>query len=213
MKRAIAGTLCLLAGLSVAHADPKTINIGVLEDMSGLYADATGKGSVVAAEMAVEDSGLTQKGWTIRILGADHQNKTDLGVAIARKWIDEDNVDMITGLGSSGVALAVIELAKNKNKAALVASAGSSDITGKACSPNTTHWTYDTHALANSTGTVVTKNGGDTWFLVVADYAFGAALDRDVTTAIERAGGKVIGRTRHPLNTADYSSFLLQAQN
>jgi branched-chain amino acid transport system substrate-binding protein len=213
MKRVIAGTLCLLAGLSVAHADPKTINIGVLEDMSGLYADATGKGSVVAAEMAVEDSGLAQKGWTVRILGADHQNKTDLGVAIARKWIDEDNVDMITGLGSSGVALAVIELAKNKNKAALVASAGSSDITGKACSPNTIHWTYDTYALANSTGTVVTKNGGDTWFLVVADYAFGAALDRDVTTAIERAGGKVIGRTRHPLNTADYSSFLLQAQN
>lgn len=200
-------------GATGAGAQTRAIKIGVLEDQSGLYADATGAGSTLAAQMAVEDSGLAAKGWKIEIVAADHQNKPDLGVNIARKWVDEDGVDAITGLGSSGVALAVNQLMKAKNKVALVASGGTSDLTGSACTPNTIHWTYDTYALANSTGTAITKAGGDSWFFITADYAFGAALERDTTAAVEKAGGKVIGHVRHPLNTSDFSSYLLQAQS
>lgn len=204
--------LCALVS-GHAGAGDTSIRIGVLEDQSGLYADATGAGSTLAAQMAVEDSGLLQKGWKIDVIAADHQNKPDIGVTIARKWIDEDSVDTIAGLGNSGVALAVNQLAKTKNKVALIASGGTSDLTGVACTPNTIHWAYDTYALANSTGAAMTKGGGDTWFFVTADYAFGAALERDTTQAVERAGGKIVGRVRHPLNTADFSSFLLQAQS
>ena len=213
MKRLTIVIVAMLAAASAASAQPKSIKIGVLEDQSGLYADATGVGSTLAAQMAVEDSGLLKKGWAIEILAADHQNKPDIGVNIARKWIDEDKVDAITGLGSSGVALAVNQLLKNKNKVALIASGGTSDLTGSACTPNTVHWTYDTYALANSTGTAITKAGGDSWFFITADYAFGSALERDTTAAVDKAGGRVIGRVRHPLNSSDFSSFLLQAQS
>ena len=198
--------------LSAAEAQTRTVTLGVLEDNSGLYADATGAGSTLAAQMAAEDLGLKEKGWKINVVSADHQNKPDIGTNIARKWIDEDKVDAIVGLGSSGVALAVNQLAHAKNNVALVASGGTSDLTGTACTANTVHWTYDTYALANSTGTAITKAGGDTWFFITADYAFGLALERDTTAAVEKAGGKVIGRVRHPLNSSDFSSFLLQAQ-
>lgn len=186
MKRLTIFIAAMLATVSVASAQPKSIKIGVLEDQSGLYADATGVGSTLAAQMAVEDSGLANKGWKIEIVAADHQNKPDIGVNIARKWIDEDKVDAITGLGSSGVALAVNQLLKSKNKVALIASGGTSDLTGIACTPNTVHWTYDTYALANSTGTAITKAGGDSWFFVTADYAFGSALERDTIAAVEK---------------------------
>lgn len=197
---------------SAAGAQSRTVTLGVLEDNSGLYADATGAGSTLAAQMAVEDSGLIEKGWKINIIAADHQNKPDIGTNIARKWIDEDKVDAIVGLGSSGVALAVNQLIHSKNNVALIASAGTSDLTGTACTPNTIHWTYDTYALANSTGTAITRAGGNTWFFITADYAFGLALERDTTAAVEKAGGKVLGHVRHPLNSSDFSSFLLQAQ-
>jgi branched-chain amino acid transport system substrate-binding protein len=192
---------------------PSTLTLGVLEDYSGLYADATGEGSTVATQMAIEDSGLPAKGWKINLISADHLNKPDVGVNIARKWIDEDKVDAIVGLGSSGVALAVNQLIHAKNNVALIASAGTSDLTGKACTANTIHWTYDTYALANSTGTAITRAGGKTWFFITADYAFGLALERDTTAAVEAAGGKVLGHVRHPLSSSDFSSFLLQAQS
>ena len=207
---ALAAASIMLAG--AANAQQPTLTLGVLEDYSGLYADATGEGSAVATQMAVEDSGLPAKGWKINIVAADHLNKPDVGVNIARKWIDEDKVDAIVGLGSSGVALAVNQLVHSKNNVALIASAGTSDLTGKACTANTVQWTYDTYALANSTGTAMTKAGGKTWFFITADYAFGLALERDTTAAVEKAGGKVIGHVRHPLSSSDFSSFLLQAQ-
>jgi branched-chain amino acid transport system substrate-binding protein len=205
--------LGLLFAATTAIAQSKTITIGVLEDQSGLYADATGVGSTLATQMAVEDSGLLQKNWKVNVISADHQNKADIGSAIARKWFDVDNVDVIVGLGSSSVSLAVAQVAKEKNKVAVVTSGATSDLTGSACSPNTVHWTYDTYMLAKSTGTAVTKSGGKTWFFITADYAFGAALERDTTTAVERAGGRVIGGVRHPLNTADFSSYLVRAQS
>jgi branched-chain amino acid transport system substrate-binding protein len=207
---ALAAASIILA--STARAEQPTLTLGVLEDFSGLYADATGEGSTVATQMAVEDSGLLAKGWKINVVSADHLNKPDVGVNIARKWIDEDKVDAIVGLGSSGVALAVNQLIHSKNNVALIASAGTSDLTGKACTANTIQWTYDTYALANSTGTAMTKAGGKTWFLITADYAFGLALERDTTAAVEKAGGKVVGHVRHPLSSSDFSSFLLQAQ-
>jgi branched-chain amino acid transport system substrate-binding protein len=214
MKRMLFVSLIALApSLTATPAlAQKTITIGVLEDMSGLYADATGVGSVLATQMAVEDSGLEKKGWKVNVLAADHQNKADLGTGIARRWFDAEKVDAIVGLGSSSVSLAVSQVAKELNKAAIVTSGGTSDLTGKACNANTIHWTYDTYALAKSTGTAMTRKGGDTWFFIAADYAFGAALQRDTTAAVEKAGGKVIGGVRHPLNTADFSSFLLSAQ-
>ncbi len=159
----------------------------MLEDQSGLYADATGAGSTLAAQMAVEDSGLLQKGWKINVVSADHQNKADIGSSIARRWFDVENVDAIVGLGSSSVSLAVSQVAKDRNKTAVVTSGATSDLTGSACNANTVHWTYDTYALAKSTGTAVTKSGGDTWFFITADYAFGAALERDTTAAVVTA--------------------------
>jgi branched-chain amino acid transport system substrate-binding protein len=206
------GTALALAASTGAFAGDKVVKIGVLNDMSGLYADLAGPGSVIAAQMAIEDSGLTKKGWKIDVISADHQNKPDIGVNIARQWIDVDKVDVLADVPTSSVALAVSNLAHEKNSILLDSGAGSSDLTNKACSPNTIHWTYDTYTLAHGTGTALTKSGGNTWFFLTADYAFGAALERDTTAAVTAAGGKVVGAVKHPLNTADFSSFLLQAQ-
>jgi branched-chain amino acid transport system substrate-binding protein len=206
----------LLAGLSLssaALADDKVVKIGSLSDQSSLYADLGGPGSTLAAQMAVEDSGLTKKGWTIDVIAADHQNKPDIGVGIARRWFDQDKVDVIVDVPNSGVALAVAPVVKEKNGVFLDSGAATSDLTGKACTPNTVHWAYDTYALANGTGKAVVKAGGDTWYFLTADYAFGHALQRDTTAVIEANGGKVVGSVNVPLNTPDFSSFLLQAQS
>jgi branched-chain amino acid transport system substrate-binding protein len=188
------------------------IKIGVLNDMSGLYADLTGPGSVVAARMAVEDFGAAAKGLKVEIVGADHQNKADVGSNVANTWFDVDKVDVIVDVPNSGVALAVSEIARQKNKVFLVSGAAASDLTGPKCNANTIHWTYDTWALANGTGNALVKTGGNTWFFLTADYAFGHALERDTAAVVEKNGGKVLGRVRHPLSTNDFSSFLLQAQ-
>jgi branched-chain amino acid transport system substrate-binding protein len=188
------------------------IKIGVLNDQSSLYADLAGQGSVVAARMAVEDFGADKKGMKVEIVSADHQNKPDVGSSIARQWLDVDKVDVIVDVPNSGVALALNQIVRDKGKALLVSGAATADLTGKACSPNTIHWTYDTWALANGTGNAIVKTGGDTWFFLTADYAFGHALERDTEAVVTKAGGKVLGKVRHPLNTQDFSSFLLQAQ-
>jgi branched-chain amino acid transport system substrate-binding protein len=193
-------------------ADDKIVKIGVLTDLSSLYADLGGPGSILAAQMAVEDSGLTSKGWTIDLISGDHQNKPDIGVGIARKWFDEDKVDVIADVPNSGVALAVAAVVKEKNGVYLNSGAASSDLTGRACTPNTVHWTYDTYTLANGTGKAVVKAGGDTWFFITADYAFGHALQRDTSAVVEANGGKILGSVNVPLNTPDFSSFVLQAQ-
>ncbi len=206
------GTALALGFSAGASAADKVVKIGVLSDMSSLYSDIGGPGSVVAAQMAVEDSGMTAKGWKIDILSGDHQNKPDIGSSIARRWIDEDKVDVITDVPTSSVALAVNNVVKEKNAIFLNSGAGTSDLTNSQCSPNTIHWTYDTYMLAHGTGTALTKAGGSSWFFLTADYAFGAALQRDTTAAVEAAGGKVVGSVKHPLNTSDFSSFLLQAQ-
>src|SRR5262249_34433990 len=161
------------AGAAQAQVSDNVIKIGVLSDMSSLYTDLAGAGSVAAARMAVEDSGIEKRGYKVEIVSADHQNKPDVGSAIARQWYDQDKVDVPT----SGVALAVTQITRDKGKAFLVSGAASSDLTGKACSPNTIHWTYDTWMLANGTGSAIVKTGGDTWFFITADYAFGAALE------------------------------------
>jgi branched-chain amino acid transport system substrate-binding protein len=211
-------TAVLLACAGLGFATPalaqdKTAKIGVLTDMSSLYADINGPGSVVAVKMAVEDSGLPAKGWKIEVVGGDHQNKPDVGVNISRKWIDTENVDVIADTPNSGVALAVSNLVKEKNSILLNSAAASADLTGKACNANTISYTYDTYMLANGTGKALTKAGGDTWFFLAADYAFGAALERDTTAVVTANGGKVLGDVKHPLNTSDFSSFLLQAQS
>ncbi|MDE2062274.1 MAG: ABC transporter substrate-binding protein [Bradyrhizobium sp.] len=216
MKRRKFATLLLGTALSLsaglAFAQDKVVKIGSLSDQSGLYADLGGPGSTLAAQMAVEDSGLTAKGWKIDIIAGDHQNKPDIGVNIARHWFDVDKVDVIVDVPNSGVALAVSNLVKEKNGILLDSGAGTSDLTNAQCTPNTIHWTYDTYTLAHGTGTALTKSGGDTWFFLTADYAFGAALERDTTAAVQAAGGKVLGGVKAPLSTADFSSFLLQAQ-
>jgi branched-chain amino acid transport system substrate-binding protein len=188
------------------------VKIGVLTDMSGLYADLTGPGSVTAAKLAVEDFGGAAKGIKVEIVFADHQNKPDVGSAIANAWFDIDKVDVIVDVAGSGLALAVSEIARQKNKLFLAVGAGTSDLTGPKCNANTIHWLIDTWALANGTGKAMVKSGGDTWFFITADYAFGYALERDTTAAVEANGGKVLGRVRVPINTSDFSSFLLQAQ-
>ena len=211
LKLAVAALLTVL--VAPASAQTRSVKIGVLTDLSSVYADVGGVGSIVAAQMAVDESGLAAKGWDIRVVSADHQNKPDVGGAIARQWYDVDKVDAIVDVPNSGVALAVNGITREKNKVFIDSGAGTSDLTGIACTPNTVHWTYDTYALANGTGTAMTKAGGTSWFFLTADYAFGAALEHDTTVAIEAAGGQVVGRVRHPLNTPDFSSFLLQAQS
>jgi branched-chain amino acid transport system substrate-binding protein len=215
MKRLISlAALAIAFGCVSAQAQytDGTIKIGVMNDMSGLYADLTGSGSVVAARMAVEDFGAAAKGLKIEIVGADHQNKPDVGSNIVRTWIDVDKVDVIVDVPTSSVALAVSEIVKDKNKVFLVSGAAASDLTGPKCTPNTIHWTYDTWALANGTGKAIVKTGGDTWFFLTADYAFGHALERDTAAVVEKSGGKVLGKVRHPFPGTDFSSFLLQAQ-
>ena len=203
----------LWASIAGAQVSDGVIKLGVLNDRSGLYADISGQGSVVAAQMAVEDFGAAAKGLKVEIVAADHQNKADVGSNIARQWLDVDKVDVIVDVPTSSVALAVNDIVREKNKVFLSSGTGSSDLTGKACSPNTVHWTYDTWALANGTGKAIVQTGGDTWFFIVADYAFGQALERDTAAVVTASGGKVLGALRHPLNTGDFSSYLLQAQS
>jgi branched-chain amino acid transport system substrate-binding protein len=208
--------LIVAAGVGVAapaFAQDKVVTIGVLNDMSSLYADIGGPNAVVAVKMAVEDSGLLAKGWKIDVISSDHQNKPDVGVNIARQWIDTRKVDAIADTPNSGVALAVSNVVKEKNAVLLNNGGASADLTGKACNANTISYTYDTYMLANGTGKALTKAGGDSWFFLTADYAFGAALERDTSSVVTANGGKVLGGVKHPLNTSDFSSFLLQAQN
>ncbi|MEN9764254.1 MAG: hypothetical protein RL397_209 [Pseudomonadota bacterium] len=195
-----------------AQISDGVIKIGVLTDMSSLYTDLSGSGSVLAARQAVEDFGAARKGLKVEIVSADHQNKPDVGSSLARQWYDVDKVDVIVDVPNSGVALAINQLTREKGKAFLVSGAASADLTGKACSPNTIHWAYDTWMLANGTGNAIVKTGGDSWFFLTADYAFGHALERDTEAVVLKNGGKVLGKVRHPLNNQDFSSFLLQAQ-
>jgi branched-chain amino acid transport system substrate-binding protein len=188
------------------------IKIGVMNDMSGAYADIAGKGSVWAAQKAIEDFGAAAKGMQVEVVSADHQNKPDVGSALARKWIEADGVDMISDVNTSSVGLAVNEVTRTLNKAYLNVGSATSDLTGKGCSATTVHWVYDTWMLANGTGSAVVATGGDTWFFITADYAFGLALERDTEAVVVKNGGKVLGKVRAPFPTADFSSFMLQAQ-
>ncbi len=212
-RTALVAALALASAGAQAQISGGVVKIGVLSDMSSLYSDIGGAGSVVAARMAVQDSGVAKKGLKVDIVSADHQNKPDVGSAIARNWYDTEGVDVIVDVPNSGVALAVSQVTREKGKLFLVSGAASSDLTGKACSPNTIHWTYDTWMLANGTGNAIVKQGGNTWFFITADYAFGHALEHDTEEVVLKAGGKVLGKVRHPLNTQDFSSFLLQAQS
>ncbi len=216
MKRKLMATLVgalFAAGAAQAQISDGVIKIGVLNDMSGLYADLSGQGSVLAARMAIEDFGAAAKGLKVEIVSADHQNKPDVGSTIARTWYDVDKVDVIVDVPTSSVALAVNQITREKGKAFLNSGAATSDLTGKACSPNTIHWTYDTWMLANGTGSAIVKTGGDSWFFLTADYAFGHALERDTEAVVTKNGGKVVGKVRHPFPGSDFSSFLLQAQS
>jgi branched-chain amino acid transport system substrate-binding protein len=214
MKTAASLAFVLAAIITTAAQaqNPITVKIGVMSDMSGLYSDLGGPGSVVAAKMAVDDFNPAAHGLKVEIVSADMQNKPDVGANIARQWFDVDHVDVIVDVPNSGVALAVNEVAREKNKPFLVSGAASSDLTGAKCSPDTIHWTYDTWMLANGTGKALVKTGGDTWFFITADYAFGHALERDTTAVVVANGGKVLGSVNVPLATPDFSSFLLQAQ-
>jgi branched-chain amino acid transport system substrate-binding protein len=202
----------VLAGPAQAQYTDDVVKIGVLTDMSSLYADATGKGSLASVQMAVADYGGKVKGKPVEVVAADHQNKPDVGVSIARNWYDNEKVDAIFDVPTSSVALPISALTREKNKIHINSGGGSSDITGVACSPNTVHWTYDTYALSNVAARAMVKRGEDTWFFVTADYAFGMALERDAANVVKETGGKVLGNVRHPLNSSDFSSFLLQAQ-
>jgi branched-chain amino acid transport system substrate-binding protein len=205
--------LCIGAGAAQAQYSDGTIKIGVMNDQSGLYSDIAGPGSVWAARKAIEDFCKSNTCHNkIEVVFADHQNKPDVGSNIVRQWYDVDKVDVVVDVPTSSVALAVNTITKEKNKVFLVSGAAASDLTGKACSPNTVHWTYDTWALANGTGNAIVKTGGDSWFFLTADYAFGHALERDTAAVVEKSGGKVLGKVRHPFPGQDFSSFLLQAQ-
>ena len=213
MKRLLlTGAALGLLFASSALAQEKTVRIGVLTDMSGPYADVGGVGSTLAAQMAIEESGMAAKGWKVELVSADHQNKVDIASNISREWFDQGKADVIVDTLNSGVALAVSQIVKEKNKVLLNSGAATSDLTGKACTPNTIAWTYDTYSQANGTGLAMTKAGGDSWYFVTADYAFGKALERDTTAVVEANGGKVLGHSMAPLNNADFSSQLLQAQ-
>ncbi|MBP0110925.1 MULTISPECIES: ABC transporter substrate-binding protein [Bradyrhizobium] len=199
--------------LLAVPASAQGVKIGILNDQSGVYADYGGKWSVEAAKMAIEDFGGEVLGHKIELVTADHQNKPDLATSIARRWYDVENVDMITELTTSSVALAIHELSKEKKKIDIVVGAATSRLTGDACQPYGFHWAYDTRALAVGTGGALTKAGGDTWFFLTADYAFGYALEKDTSEIVTANGGKVLGSVRVPLNSSDFSSFLLQAQS
>ena len=210
--RYVLSALAIMAMAGAAQAQT-SVKLGVLNDRSGVYSDLTGEGSVIAARMAAEDFKAAEKGIKVDIVAADHQNKPDIGAGIARQWYDQDGVDVILDVPTSSVALAVNGIAREKNKILINSGGGTSDLTGSQCSPNTVHWTYDTWALANGTGGAMVKRGGNTWFFVTADYAFGHALERDTSALVTKAGGKVVGTVRHPFPGQDFASFLLQAQS
>jgi branched-chain amino acid transport system substrate-binding protein len=211
----LAGALLALTGLGTAQAQisDDLVKIGVLTDMAGVTADITGKGSVVAAELAVKEFGGTVLGKPIQIVAADHQHKADLGTTIARQWFDIDKVDAIVDVPNSAVALAIQSLAREKKKIVMYSGAGTTALTNEQCSPYGFHWTYDTYAVSHGTAAAVVKAGGSSWFMLASDYAFGHQLQKDATDVVEANGGKVVGSVRHPLNNADFSSFLLRAQS
>jgi branched-chain amino acid transport system substrate-binding protein len=209
----------LLTGLALAVsapapalADKQTIRIGVLNDMSGPYADFQGPGSVLAARLAVEDYGGTAAGRKVEVISADHQNKTDVGAAIARQWVDQDGVDMIADVPNSAVALAVNQIVKDKNRVLIASGAGTAELTGAQCTPNTVQWTYDTWELGHALGRAIVGQGKKNWYFIAADYAFGHDLQKQASAAVTEDGGRVLGSVDAPLGTADFSSFLLQAQ-
>ncbi len=211
-RQVLLGGAALALAPRLAFADaPRPLKIGVMNDMSGVYADFQGVGSVIAAQLAVDDLSASL-GVPVEIISADHQNKPDVGAAIARRWFDSDSVDVIMDVPNSAVALAVLAIATEKNKAVIGSGAGTSDLTGPKCARNFVHWTYDTYALGNSLGKALTEAGGKTWFFITTDYAFGKDLEGNCAAAVVAAGGKVLGSARHPINTPDFSSFLLQAQ-
>jgi branched-chain amino acid transport system substrate-binding protein len=212
MHKIIVLAAMVASNSAVAQYTDGVVKIGVLTDMSSLYADNEGVGSVAAAKLAVEDFGAAAKGMKVEIVFADHQNRPDIGSSISSSWFDVDKVDAIVDVPNSGVALAVSEIARQKNKLFLASGPATADLTGPKCNANTIHWTYDTWMLANGTGKAAVKTGGDTWFFITADYAFGYALERDTAAVVEANGGKVVGRVRVPINNNDFSSFLLQAQ-
>ena len=213
MKSALLAAVATSALMLAAPAFAQGVKIGILNDQSGVYADYGGKWSVEAARMAIEDFGGEVLGQKVELVTADHQNKPDLAASIARRWYDVENVDMITELTTSSVALAIHELSKEKKKIDIVVGAATSRLTGDACQPYGFHWAYDTRALGVGTGGALTKAGGETWFFLTADYAFGYALEKDTSEIVAANGGKVVGSVRVPLNSSDFSSFLLQAQS
>lgn len=210
--KAFAAGLLAICSVGAAYAEDGVLRVGIITDMSGQYSDGNGKGSVIAAQMAAEEIGGTVAGRKISIISGDHQNKPDVATGIVRDWIDNKGVDVVAEGVNSAVALAVQNLTRERKKIFLISGAGSSDITGKECSPTSVQWTYDTYAASNATAKAVVKRGDDSWFFLTADYAFGQALERDASRAVTAAGGKVVGSVRHPFSTADFSSFLLQAQ-
>lgn len=213
MKTSSFLTAAATAVLMAATAQAEDVRIGVLNDRSGIYADLSGEGSVVAARMAVEDFDAAAKGINVSILSADHQNKPDVASTLARQWYDQDGVDLIVDVPTSSAALAVSQITREKNKVFINSGAGTTELTGVQCTPNTVHWTYDTWALANGTGSAMVATGADKWFFLTADYAFGHALESDTAAVVEAAGGQVLGAVRHPFPGQDFSSFLLQAQS
>ncbi len=214
LRHGLAALAALLVAPALAGAQisDDVVKLGVLNDMSSLYADATGKGSLLAAQMAVEDFGGSVLGKPIEVVFADHQNKPDIGANIGRQWYDQEHVDAIVDVPTSSVALAIQQISKEKNRVFLMSGPGTSDLTGKACAPTGVHWTYDTYALSHVAGKAMVERGEDSWFFITADYAFGHALERDAAEVVKASGGKVLGAVRAPLNTADFSSYLLQAQ-
>lgn len=207
-----AASALALGGAAEADISDGVVKIGVLNDQSGLYADLAGQGSVEAAHMAVEDFGGSVNGMPVEIVSADHQNKPDVGSSIAREWIDRDGVDVIVDVPTSSVALAVQEVTRDKDTAFLINGAATTRLTNENCSPTGVHYTYDTYSLAIGTGRAIVLEGGDSWFFITADYAFGHSLEQDTSAVVEENGGEVVGAVRHPLDTADFSSYLLQAQ-
>jgi branched-chain amino acid transport system substrate-binding protein len=210
----IAGALfgALLPFAASAQISGDVVKLGVLTDMAGVVADITGKGSLIAAQMAVKAAGGTVLGKPIEVVAADHQHKTDVGVTITRRWFDVDGVDAVFDVPNSGVALAIQGLAREKKKIVMYSGAGTTALTNEQCSPYGFHWTYDTYAVSHGTASAVVKAGGDSWFIIASDYAFGHQLQADTTNVVTAAGGKVLGAVRHPLNNPDFSSYLLRAQ-
>lgn len=214
-RKFIASTIMMIAAsYGCAHAqEPLTVKLGVLNDLSGIGAQLGGKGSIIAAKLAAEDFQKEHPDVKVEVIFSDHQNKADIGAATARRWYDQDGVDAILDVQTSSVALAVNAVTREKNKVLIASGAGTADLTGKACTPNTVHWTYDTWALANATGSALVKEGGKKWYFITSDYSFGHSLEKDTSKVVTAGGGEVVGRVLHPFGTTDYSSFILQAQS